>query len=284
MRIFLAGATGVIGRRLVPLLLAQGHEVTGLARSEAAGERLRTQGAEVAVADVLDPDALAEAVGSAAPDTVVHQLTALGSGDLTANAALRIDGTRNLVDAARAAGVRRVVAQSIAWAYTPGMEPAIESKPLDLGAEEPRLTTVMGAATLERTVQEMPEWVVLRYGMLYGPETWYSPGGLMADKARAGELVADTDVTSFAHIEDAAVAALAALEWPSGVVNICDNEPATGLDWLPVFCEAVGAPAPRADATTERQGWARGADNTYAREELGWTPLHPTWRDGFGTA
>jgi nucleoside-diphosphate-sugar epimerase len=278
MRVFLAGATGVIGRRLVPLLLAQGHEVVALVRDPAK----KAPGAQVVVADVFDRAALAHAVLNAQPDVVMHQLTDLSHRDFASNAAIRRTGTRNLVDAALAAGARRIVAQSIAWTYEPGDEPATEQTPLDLGAPAPRSATVGAAAALEEAVQEAPEWVVLRYGLFYGPRTWYTHDGLMADSARAGELAADGDVSSFVHIDDAAAAAVAALEWPSGAVNVCDDEPAAGSEWLPVFCRSVGAPEPtRSDV---RNPWARGADNRYARKHLDWTPRYSSWREGFTMA
>jgi nucleoside-diphosphate-sugar epimerase len=207
MRIFLAGATGVIGRRVVPLLAGRGHSVTGLVRRPSDAEWLRGLGAEAALADVYDADGLRRAVGLAAPDVVMHQLTDLKGGNLGANSEMRTTGTRYLMDAALAAGIRRVVAQSIAWAYQAGKGPATEDVPLDLGASGSRRRTVQGVAALEAAVREAPEWVVLRYGVLYGPGTWYSRGGLMAQRASRGELAADGDVSSFVHVDDAAGAA-----------------------------------------------------------------------------
>ncbi|MGH3377983.1 MAG: NAD-dependent epimerase/dehydratase family protein [Actinoallomurus sp.] len=282
MRVLVAGATGVLGRRIVPSLVARGHRVTALTRTTKGGAAAYESGAEPALADVLDAEALTRAVRAAAPDVVMHQLTALRDGDMEANARIRTAGTRNLVDAAARAGVGRIVAQSIAWAYEPGDDPADETTALDLSAPAPRRRSVGGVTALEAAVRELPEWVVLRYGMLYGPGTWYAPDGLMADRARAGKLLADADVTSFLHADDAAEAALQALTWPSGAVNVCDDEPAPGTAWVPGFCAAVGAPPPSyADPAGARHGWARGADNTRARELLGWTPGHPSWREGF---
>lgn len=282
-RIFLAGASGAIGRRVVPALLGRGHEVVGLTRSEDSAARIKALGAGAVVGDVYDAEALAQAVRAARPDVVMHQLTDLGAGDRAANAKLRVVGTRNLVDAARAAGVRRIVAQSIAWAYAPGAEPATEDTPLDLRGAPERVATVEAVAALETAVAELPEWVVLRYGTLYGPGTWYERGALMAQLAQAGQLPANADVSSFVHVDDAASAAVSALDWPAGAVNVCDDEPAPGYEWVPVFCAAVGAPEP-ARAEGERTGWARGADNSRARHELGWVPTRPSWREGFTTA
>ncbi|MFC0548737.1 NAD-dependent epimerase/dehydratase family protein [Kutzneria chonburiensis] len=274
-RVFLAGATGVLGRRLVPLLLSHGHHVTGLARSAASADRIRELGASPVSGDALDADSLRVAVTSARPDVVMHQLTDLAAGDRAANSAMRAIGTRNLVDAALAADVRRFVVQSIAFAYEPGETPAREDTPLDVDADEPRRTTVRGVASLEAEAARVASHVVLRYGTFYGPDTWYAPGGLMAK----APLAADRDVTSFVHIDDAATAALQSLDWGNGAVNVCDDEPAAGIDWVPEFCAAVGVepPAP----SSHRTGFARGADNGYARHSLGWQPAWPSWRDGF---
>lgn len=281
MRILLAGATGVLGQRIVPLLIARGHRVTALTRDPARGAALRSVGAEPLVVDVYDSGVLIRAVEDGAPDVVMHQLTDLSHGGSESNARMRVTGTRNLVDAALAAGVRRIVAQSVAWAYEGGDDPADEQTPLDLHAPMPRQTTVRGVTALETTVRELPEWVVLRYGLLYGPGTWYTSGGLMAGDAHAGKLAAGAAVSSFVHVDDAAVAAAEALGWPSGAVNVCDDEPAAAREWVPVFCRSVGAGPPSADAGTAREPWARGADNHYARKHLGWSPRHPSWRDGF---
>jgi nucleoside-diphosphate-sugar epimerase len=283
-RVLLAGATGVLGRALVPRLLGAGHQVTGITRTARGAEWLRGQGATAVVADVLDRDALAAAVAGSEPTVVMHQLTDLSAGDLAANAALRERGTRTLVEVARGLGVRRVIAQSICWAYRPGERPAVEDEGLDLDAAEPRRTSVVGVAALEAAVREVPEHVVLRYGLFYGPGTWYAPDGAQADAARAGALRASPDVASFVHVDDAAAAAVAALDWPTGAVNVCDDEPAPGTEWVPAFCRAVGAsstagPPPGADRP--RAGSARGADNRHAREDLGWKPRWSSWRAGF---
>ena len=278
MRILIAGASGVVGRRVVQLLSDGGHEVTGLTRRAEQAKTIEAGGARAVIADVYDPDDLRAAFDVAKPDVVIHQLTDLAAGDRTANARIREVGTRNLVDAALYAGAERIVAQSIAWAYEPGDVPAREDTPLDLDGAPERLGTVTGVAALENSVQALPEWVVLRYGTLYGPDTWYTRGGLMGQLAENRSLPATPDVSSFVHVDDAAAAAVAALGWPSGAVNVCDDEPAAGYEWVPAFCASVDAPHPE-KVSRERAGWARGADNSYAREELGWTPLRPTWRE-----
>jgi nucleoside-diphosphate-sugar epimerase len=287
MRIFIAGATGAVGRLLVPLLVTAGHEVTGTTRDPARLGSLRAAGAAGVLADALDADQVRAAVAAAAPDVVMHQLTALADGNRADNTRIRRVGTRHLVDAARQAGVARIIAQSVAWAYQPGDAPADESTPLDLAAGSPRAGLIDGITALEETAAELPEHVILRYGTLYGPGTWYAPGGLVDSELRRdhraapgplGPLTAGDAVDSLLHVADAAGAAVAALDWPSGPVNIVDDEPAATRDWLPVLAAALGAPAP--PTAQGRAAWQRGASNARARA-LGWTPLYPSWRDGF---
>ncbi|WP_329570060.1 NAD-dependent epimerase/dehydratase family protein [Kitasatospora sp. NBC_01266] len=285
MRILLAGATGAIGRQLLPLLLDAGHQVAATSRSAEGVAALRERGAEAIRLDVFDRAAVERAVAEAAPDAIMHQLTALAALDFAANARIRREGTRNLVDAAHRAGVGRIVAQSISWAYQGGDTPATEATALDDTTEQPRATTVAGLRALEEAAAELPEHVVLRYGTLYGPGTWYAPDGLTAQRLHRGELTAGAAVSSFLHVEDAALAALAALDWPSGTVNIVDDEPAAARDWVPVLAAAVGAPPPVVGATDGRgggrAGWERGADNTLARQARGWRPTRASWRAGF---
>jgi nucleoside-diphosphate-sugar epimerase len=216
-RVFLAGAGGAIGRRLTPLLVAAGHPVVGTTRSIEKADAIRALGAEAVVVDVFDAAALARAVAVAAPDIVIHQLTDLPRGldpskmdeAVQRNARIRTEGTRHLVDAAVAAGVRRLIAQSIAWAYAPGAEPYDENAPLDLAAEGRRAVSVGGVVALERTVLGAPlEGIVLRYGQLYGPGT----GADVRDGA------------SPVHVDDAARAALLALDHGGpGVYNIAER-------------------------------------------------------------
>ena len=279
MKIVVAGASGAIGSALLPLLIEGGHEVIGMTRSAAHAGRFRSMGAKAEVADIFDRDAVYAVLREAKPEAVIHQLTALSAWNLEDNARIRIEGTRNLVDAALAAGVRKMIAQSIAWAYVPGEGLAEEEEPLDLDAPLPRQTTIDGVWALERTVAEMPEHVALRYGKFYGPGTWYAPGGFIAEQVRKRELTATDGVSSFVHVDDAARAACLALHWPSGPVNIADDEPARGTEWLPVYAQALGAPEPAAERGSARG--ERGASNAKARRQYGWEPLYPSWREGF---
>lgn len=278
MKIAVAGATGAIGQPLIRLLLAAGHEVTGFTRRPEKAAELKRLGVRAVVLDALDREAVFAAVCGAEPETVIHQLTSLGERDFGSNARIRIEGTRNLVDAALAAGARRMIAQSICWAYAPGDGPASEAEPLDLGAPPPRSATIRGVHALESAAADMPEAVLLRYGLFYGPGTWYARDGFMADQARHGALPATDGTASFVHVDDAARAALLALDWPPGAVNVADDRPAPGSEWLPYYAALLGAPAP------ERQPGAargeRGADNAKARR-LGWQPRYADWREGF---
>jgi nucleoside-diphosphate-sugar epimerase len=181
--VFVAGATGAIGRQLLPMLIGAGYKVFGTTRNPRKTAQMEAIGVRPVVVDVFDRDALIAAVGEAKPDVIIHQLTDLSAADFAATDRLRIDGTRNLVDAAKAAGVRRMIAQSLAIVYLPGPEPATEQDPLADGS--PTLgDTVKGVRSLEAAVEELPEWIILRYGLLYGPGTWYSSIGPFADAVR----------------------------------------------------------------------------------------------------
>jgi len=308
MRVFVAGASGAIGTPLVRQLLAAGHEVTGMTRREERAEEIRAAGAAAVVCDAFDAEALREAVVAARPEVVIHALTALPqrfsprSDYLAATNRIRVEGTRNLVAAARAAGARRIVAESIAFAYRPEGD-WVKDEEAPLFTEVPgRFGATFGAvAELERQVLEIDgiEGVVLRYGWLYGPGTYYDRGGQQADevsKRRLPIVGPGTGTFSFIHVDDAASAAVAALERGApGVYNVVDDEPAPLREWVPVYAEALGAKPPRRvpvwlarlaagkDVAASAVG-LRGASNAKAKRELGWEPAHPSWRQGFADA
>lgn len=311
MRVFVAGATGVIGRRLVPRLTEVGHEVTGMMRSEANAERLRAAGAAPVVCDALDAEAVATVVTRAEPEVVIHELTDLPRAiDLRKEDAyagtnrLRREGTRNLVRAAAAAGARRVVAQSIAFAYAP-TGPAIvdEDHPLYLDAPSPWVSAVQAVDELERVVvgegDRGPEGVVLRYGFFYGPGSAYASDGHFAHEVRRRRLpiVGGGDgVFSLIHVDDAAGATVAALDrGDPGVYNVVDDEPAPMREWVPVYADVLGAKRPlrvpklvarlaAGEVAVTMATRLRGASNERARRELGWQPRYPSWRTGFREA
>lgn len=258
MKVFLAGASGVIGRPLVPQLVGDGHEVTAMTRSAEKADGLRERGAEPVVCDALDAEALAHAVVEAAPDAIIDHLTDLprainprrAEQDFAANDRLRVEGTANLVAAARAAGTRRIVAQSVAFFYAPGPDtPNGEDDPLHTDAPAPFDRSVSALIALEQGVTrtEGLEGVVLRFGFWYGRGTAYASDGSIADQVRKRRYPVvgrGSGVFSFVHLDDVAAATLAALEAPPGIYNVSDDHPAPAREWLPAYAEALGAPAP----------------------------------------
>lgn len=310
MRVFLAGATGAIGRQLVPRLIAAGHEVTGTTRSPQRATELDATGAKGVVLDALDRKAVHDAVAAAEPEAVIHQLTALPQRidprkierDFLLNDRLRSEGTEILVAAAQAAGASRILAQSISFFYAPGPPGTlhVESDPLLTAEQAPAMMKRSTAAveTLERTVLGAGG-LILRYGYFYGPGTAIARDGSMGQdlaKRRMPVIGGGTGVWSLIHIADAAEATVAALEHGlSGAYNIVDDRPAKVAEWLPALAGAVGAPKPmRVPAWLARplageyglatMTAAQGASNAKAKAELGWTPAHPDWREGFRTA
>jgi len=306
VRVFVAGASGAIGRPLVPKLVAAGHEVTGSTRSESRAEAVRQAGARAAVVDVFDADALRAAVEEARADVVVHELTALPERldfrqkDVYAPTnRLRTEGTRNLLGAARAAGARRFICQSIAFAYRNDgsrvkseADPLLDDAPGAFGGGV-RALNEMEAMVL---VADGMDGLVLRYGFFYGPGTHYGADGAMVADVRRRRLPIvgkGAGVFSFIHVDDAADATVAAVERGApGVYNVTDDEPAPMSEWVPVLAEAAGAKRPmrvpvwlaklmggKQAATFSAE--LRGASNEKAKRELEWQPAHPTWRIGF---
>jgi nucleoside-diphosphate-sugar epimerase len=305
MRVFLAGATGVIGTRLVPMLVAAGHEVTGMTRTPGKLDALRGQGAEAVVADALDPAAVRAAVAQARPEAVIHQLTSLPQRidprkierDFVLNDRLRTEGTRNLVRAAQEAGAGRIIAQSIAFSYAPGPTGTVhtEQDPMLVDAPRPYARSGKAVVELERTVLGAGG-LVLRYGYFYGPGSSISRRGSTGQdvaRRRLPIVGAGTGVWSFVHVDDAARATVLALtHGASGPYNIVDDQPAPVSEWLPALAEALGAPRPwRVPAFIARLAagsygvgvmtQAQGASNELARRELAWAPAHASWREGF---
>jgi nucleoside-diphosphate-sugar epimerase len=302
VRVFVAGASGVIGRPLVAQLVAAGHEVTGMTRSRP--QAVEQAGATAVVCDALDAPVLRAAVAAAEPDAVVHQLTSLPPRFeprdprlYDATNRVRTEGTRNLVEAADGA---RIVCQSIAFAYRPHREPRVldEDAPLFTSAPPPFGAATRAVAEMERMVLEAGG-LVLRYGWFYGPGTYFGAGGSMAhDVARrrfpiAGE---GSGLFSFVHVDDAAAATVAAVERGApGIYNVVDDEPARIRDWVPAYAQAIGARRPLrvplwlarligGKAAAAMSTTLPGASNARAKRELGWEPRWPSWRTGFREA
>jgi nucleoside-diphosphate-sugar epimerase len=307
MKVFVAGATGAMGQQLVPRLVAAGHEVVGMSRSDAKHRALYELGATPVVADALDPDAVAEVVAQAAPDVIVHQLTAIRTVDMrhfdesfALTNRLRTEGTDHLLAAGRALGVRRFVAQSYAgWPYArTGAPVKSEEDPLDPSPAPEMQETLAAIRHLEEAVTgaDWTEGIVLRYGAFYGPGTSLAPGGEQYEMVRGRKfpLVGDASgVWSFIHIADAADATLAAIErGRRGIYNVVDDEPAPVAEWLPGLAHSIGARRPwrvprfvgrmfAGEAGLAMMTEVRGASNAKAKRELRWRPAHPTWREGF---
>jgi nucleoside-diphosphate-sugar epimerase len=308
MRVLVAGATGAIGRQLVPRLVAAGHEVHGMTRYGSKQAMLDELGAVPVVADALDPDQVAEAVGRARPDVIVHQLTALagvGMRNLKRAAALtnrlRTEGTDHLLSAGQAVGVQRFVAQSIGLYARTGGPVKSEEDPLDPAPPGRLREGAAGIRHLEEAVlgARSTEGIVLRYGGFYGPGTNMAPGGELSEMVRKRRfpLVGDGGgVWSFIHVADAAEATVAAVEHGSrGVYNVVDDDPAPVAEWLPALARTLGAKKPlrvprlvvrlfAGEAGVVMMTDVRGASNAKAKRELAWRPAYPSWREGFAAA
>ena len=309
MRVFVAGATGVIGRSLVPQLRAAGHEVVGMTRSPERAGTLTAQGAEAVIGDAFDAAAVERAVTDARPEVVINQLTDIPKAlnprkfeeQFATNDRLRREGTRNLMRAAEAAGARRLVSQSIAFAYAPADSLRGEDDRLYDDAPAPWGSSVAAVRALEEQTlaSDTVEGVVLRYGYFYGPGTAYAGDGstAMMVRKRAFPLVGGgTAVYSFIHIDDAALATVAALEHGApGTYNVVDDDPAPIREWLPEYASALEARPPRkvpkflARIAGGRLGvymltGLQGATNEKAKRELAWVPRWPSWRQGFREA
>ncbi|MGH2925578.1 MAG: NAD-dependent epimerase/dehydratase family protein [Solirubrobacterales bacterium] len=310
MRVLVAGASGVIGDPLVRRLAEAGHEVVGTTRSDARAAAVRAAGAEPIVVDVFDRDALVRAVGAAKPEVVVNELTSLprdydprkmDDSFYGPTNRVRSEGGGNLLEAARSAGARRFVTQSIAFLYAPE-GPMVKDESARPWTDAPgpfgnAVRTMVGheGAALEAAGLES---LVLRYGWLYGPGTYYARDGAIADQVRKRRfpVIGGSDgLFSYLHVDDAAGATVAACEGGAqGIYNVVDDDPAAIPDWLPAYAAALGAKRP-----LRVPGWLgrllggtaakmtvglRGASNAKVKHELGWEPRHPSWREGFVAA
>jgi nucleoside-diphosphate-sugar epimerase len=303
MRVFVAGATGVVGQYLIPGLVAAGHEVTGTTRSPAKAAQLKGAGATPVVVDGLDRRAVLDAVRAAQPEVVVHQMTSLASmrsfrnfdKEFAVTTQLRSTGTDYLLEAARQAGTRRFIAQSfVGWTNARAGSPVkTEADPLDPDPVPSTRRTMAGIRHLEEVVPDgVPEGLVLRYGYFYG----HGASDSMLDVVRKRQMPViggGAGIWSFCEITDAAAATLAAItRGAPGLYNIVDDVPAPVREWLPYLAECLGVKPPlrapawlgkllAGDLVVALMTEARGASNAKARRELDWAPGYPSWRDGF---
>jgi 2-alkyl-3-oxoalkanoate reductase len=308
MKIFVAGATGAIGKRLIPLLVTEGHQVAATTRSSSKVQSLRDEGAEPVVMDGLNKDAVMDAVMSSRPDVIVHEMTALASmrslrkfdDEFALTNRLRTEGTAHLLAAAQAAGTRKIVVQSYTgWANARGGgRIRTEEDPLDPTPPKAMRKTLDAIRTLERLVADTPGIVgtVLRYGSLYGPGTSISQHGDVFNLVRDRKFPVIGDgagVWSFIHVDDAANATKLAIDSDRpGIFNIVDDEPAEVCIWLPRLADLIGAKPPRhvpgwlgrlfmGEAGVSMMTRIRGSSNAKAKQVLGWKPVYVSWRDGF---
>ena len=302
----MAGASGAIGRPLVRQLVAAGHEVTGMTRREERAAEIREAGASAVVCDAFDRKALAAALAAAVPDAVVNQLTSLPhdynprrASFYEATDRVRREGGRNLIEVARAVGVRRFLTQSIAFLYAPEGDwvKAEDRRPFDDAPGHFR-SAVETLLAHEREVVSSTDFegLVLRYGQFYGPGTYYAADGHLGREVRRRRFPivgAGTGTFSFLHVDDAAAATVAALDaGAAGVYNVVDDEPAPLHEWLPVYADALGAKPPRrvpvclaklvaGSSVAAMATQLRGASNAKIKRELGWQPSYASWREGF---
>jgi 2-alkyl-3-oxoalkanoate reductase len=309
MKVFVAGATGAVGKRLVPLLVERGHEVVGLTRSPEKAEMVKGMGAEPAIADGLDAAAVRQAVEGAQPEAIIHQMTALQDvkgfrnfdKEFAGANVLRTKGLDNLLAAARAVGTKRFIAQSYGnWNYERnGSGPKSEEDPLDPNPPKNQRRTMEAIRYLESAVTgaEDLEGIALRYGNFYGQGTAFdNPDGdiiELVQKRRLPVVGEGGGVWSFIHVDDIATGTAAALEkGERGIYNVCDDRPAPVAEWIPGLAEAVGAMPPRhvpvwvgrlatGEVGVSMMTQIKGASNAKAKRELGWSPKYPSWREGF---
>jgi 2-alkyl-3-oxoalkanoate reductase len=310
MRVFVAGASGAVGKRLVPLLIASGYDVAAMTRSPQKTAALRAAGADPVVADGLDRTAVVHAVMRAEPEVVIHQMTALSGvtsfrkfdDEFALTNRLRTEGTDHLLEAARAAGVRRIIAQSYGnWNYErTGSGLKTEADPFDPNPPANQRKSLAAIRYLEDAVIGAAgiEGIALRYANLYGPGTGFAVDGAIVKLVRKRRLPIVGDgggVWSFIHIDDAVAATVAAIEHGApGIYNIVDDDPAPVAVWLPELARVLGAKPPwrvpvwlgrlaAGEVGVSMMTQIRGTSNAKAKRELAWQPRYKSWRDGFRT-
>ena len=310
-KIFVAGATGAIGKRLIPLLVEAGHHVIGTTRSHDKANSIRAAGATPAILNALDRDEVLRAVQHAAPDVIIHQLTAIPPSFnprhfdkvFAATNQLRTEGTDHLLAAARAVKCRRFIAQSYAgWPFARSGGPVkTEEDALDPNPPSALRNTLEAIRYLERAIpsEESMDGIVLRYAGFYGPGNAIGEGGALVEQVRQRRVPVvgkGTGIWSFVHIDDAARATAAAIDRGTrGIYNVADDEPAPVSEWLPALASAIGAKPPMripiwlarlvvGEAGVMMMTEVRGASNAKAKRELSWQPVWSSWRQGFQKA
>ncbi len=276
-KIFVTGATGLIGTKLTKRLIEEGYEVAGLTTSEKGKEKLDNAGVKAYVGNILEYDTIEKSIGDFKPDIIMNEITDLKQVDMSANTKVRIEGTRNLVEAAIKHDVPHIQSQSIAFVYESGDTLATEETSLDYDASGDRKITVDGVEGLEKESARLNKHVILRYGLLYGPGTWYGKDGMIYNQFINGEVTMTDGVQSFIHIDDAVETAIQALNFESGIYNVADDEPVKGDDWAKWYANELNV-TPTLNIEPAAP-FERGVTNKKFKDQGG-KLIYTTWKDG----
>ncbi len=273
-KIFVTGATGLIGIKLVQRLKEEGHEVAGFTTSENGQQKLAAVNVKAYIGDILNVDTIDQALADFKPEIIINQITDLKNVDMAANTKVRIEGSKNLIDAAKKHDVKKVIAQSIAFMYEPGEGLAYEKTALDFNSTGDRKVTVDGVVGLEEETARMDEYVVLR---LYGPGTWYGKDGMIYNQFMDGQVTLSDGVTSFVHLDDAVETSIQAIHFENGIYNVADDAPVKGSEFAEWYKEQLGV-EPNIDIQPA-QPFERGVSNEKFKAQGG-TLIYKTWKDG----
>lgn len=276
-KIFVTGATGLIGTKLTKRLIEEGYEVAGLTTSEKGKEKLDNAGVKAYIGNILEYDTIEKSIGDFKPDIIMNEITDLKQVDMSANTKVRIEGTKNLVEAAIKHDVPHIQSQSIAFVYEAGDTLATEETSLDYDASGDRKITVDGVEGLEKESARLNKHVILRYGLLYGPGTWYGKDGMIYNQFINGEVTMTDGVQSFIHIDDAVETAIQALNFESGIYNVADDEPVKGDDWAKWYANELNV-TPTLNIEPAAP-FERGVTNKKFKDQGG-KLIYTTWKDG----
>lgn len=270
----LLASTGLIGIKLVQRLKEEGHEVAGFTTSENGQQKLAAVNVKAYIGDILNADTIDQALADFKPEIIINQITDLKNVDMVANTKVRIEGSKNLIDAAKKHDVKKVIAQSIAFMYEPGEGLAYEKTALDFNSTGDRKVTVDGVVGLEEETARMDEYVVLR---LYGPGTWYGKDGMIYNQFMDGQVTLSDGVTSFVHLDDAVETSIQAIHFENGIYNVADDAPVKGSEFAEWYKEQLGV-EPNIDIQPA-QPFERGVSNEKFKAQGG-TLIYKTWKDG----
>ncbi|MFT2140321.1 NAD-dependent epimerase/dehydratase family protein [Staphylococcus sp. GDY8P145P] len=276
-KIFVTGATGLIGTKLTKRLIEEGYEVAGLTTSEKGKEKLDNAGVKAYIGNILEYDTIEKSIGDFKPDIIMNEITDLKQVDMSANTKVRIEGTKNLVEAAIKHDVPHIQSQSIAFVYEAGDTLATEETSLDYDASGDRKITVDGVEGLEKESARLNKHVILRYGLLYGPGTWYGKDRMIYNQFINGEVTMTDGVQSFIHIDDAVETAIQALNFESGIYNVADDEPVKGDDWAKWYANELNV-SPTLNIEPAAP-FERGVTNKKFKDQGG-KLIYTTWKDG----